>query len=150
MDEEWLQPWEAGQPWKAWWIPLKVSAPAISCHPPRWRQSGDWWIFGWRKSAPGYGITHLPPTTVQPVGGGGGLPKLYIVSASKARAAGASSWAMERRRADGMVTCLVWGGERRGERALCKWRGRRQAAAEPAPARNGRRLKRYRLSLTGY
>ena len=103
LDAEWLQPCDAGQPWKAWcsrpFVPSKVRAPAMSCQPPRWRQSGDWWIFGCCHSSPGYGWTHLPSQVLQPgltggAGGGGGGPVhcLVILPSATARGARPVQW----------------------------------------------------------
>ena len=59
-------------PVSPWLTPSKVKAAAMSCHPPIWRQSGLWWIFGCCHTLPGYGAAHLPSHVLQPGGTGGG------------------------------------------------------------------------------
>jgi len=81
LELEWLQPPDAGQPWKEWCVTVvspsersdylrinirdllkaftagdpyvQVRAPAMSCQPPLCRQYGDWWILGCVNAGPG-------------------------------------------------------------------------------------------------
>ncbi len=54
----WLHPDDAGQPWKTWWCPSNVSAPATSCHPPMCRQAGEWCTRGTPYDGPGSSSSH--------------------------------------------------------------------------------------------